>query len=108
MDLPAEFQSLIDAIESSAADAVFGPPIERADRTVVPVARVGYGLGGGGGHDAEGEGGGLGGGVSARPAGALEVSDTGTRFVTATGRRRSLALVAVGIVLGVVLSRLLR
>lgn len=103
MDLPSEFQSLIDASESSAtADAVYGPPIERADRTVVPVARVGYGLGAGGGHHADGAGGGLGGGVSARPAGALEVSDTGTRFVTPTDRRRSLALLAIGIVLGVV------
>ena len=70
---------------------VFGEPIERTGRTIVPVARVQYGLGGGfGGGEQEGAaagrpraagGGGGGGGVKARPAGVLEITDTGTRFI---------------------------
>jgi uncharacterized spore protein YtfJ len=52
------------------------------------VAKVAYGFGGGfgtgkdGPHaDHQGEGGGGGGGVRAFPAGALEITDHGTRFV---------------------------
>lgn len=126
MDLSAEFQSLSETIESGAtANAVYGQPIERRDRTVVPIARVEYGLGaggGGGGGGADGvgggggtsgddddtEGGGLGGGFSARPAGALEVTDGHTRFVTPTDSGRSIALILVGVACGLVSSVLLR
>lgn len=126
MDIPDEFQSLSEAVQSGAnAETVYGTPIERRDRTVVPIARVEYGLGGGGGgggggadrvgggggtsgDDDDGEGGGLGGGLSARPAGALEVTDWSTRFVRPFDRRRSIALVLAGIVCGLVSSRLIR
>lgn len=125
MDLPEEFQSLSEAIQAGAnAETVYSTPIEQHDRTVVPIARVEYGLGGGGGgggggadgvgggggtsgDDDDTEGGGLGGGLSARPAGALEVTDGGTRFVRPTDRRESIALVLVGIGCGLVLGRLL-
>lgn len=124
MDLPEEFRSLSETVASSAnAKTVYSTPIEREDRTVVPIARVEYGLGGGGGgggggvgsggggggssDDDDGEGGGLGGGLSARPAGALEVTDRGTRFVKPNDRSRSIALVLVGLVCGLVLDRLL-
>jgi uncharacterized spore protein YtfJ len=70
---------------------VFGEPIERGGRTIVPVARVQYRLGGGyGGGEQEGAevdrplaagGGGGGGMVKASPAGVLEITDTGTRFI---------------------------
>ena len=46
------------------------------------------------------------GGLSARPAGALEVTDRGTRFVRPVDRRRTLSLLAVGFVCGLVLRRL--
>ncbi|WP_459192927.1 spore germination protein GerW family protein [Halosimplex sp. J119] len=130
MNLPDAFRSLSEAVESSAdAEAVYGTPIERQDRTVVPVARVDFGLGGGdggggggggGANDAGGGGGGsddgddgypqgsgLGGGLSAQPAGALEVTDGGTRFVRPTDRRRSLAFGLTGLVCGLVFGWLL-
>lgn len=125
MDIPDEFQSLSEAIQAGAnAETVYSTPIEHHDRTVVPIARVEYGLGGGGGgggggadgvgggggtsgdDDDDTEGGGLGGGLSARPAGALEVTDAGTRFVRPTDRRESIALVLGGIACGLVLGRL--
>ena len=70
---------------------VFGEPIERGGRTVIPVARVQYRLGAGyGGGEQEqatrerplAAGGGGGGGiVKASPAGALEITEAGTRFI---------------------------
>lgn len=73
---------------TATVKSVFGEPIHVSGKTVVPVARIAYGFGGGFGAgkggtpaDHEGEGGGGGGGVRAFPAGALEITDTGTRFV---------------------------
>lgn len=73
---------------TATVKSVFGEPIHANDKTVVPVAKVAYAFGGGfgagkdGAHaDRQGEGGGGGGGVRAFPAGALEISDKGTRFV---------------------------
>ncbi len=70
---------------------VFGEPIERGGRTIVPVARVKYRLGAGwGGGEQEGAtfdrplaggGGGGGGVVKAKAAGVLEITDSGTRFI---------------------------
>jgi uncharacterized spore protein YtfJ len=71
---------------------VFGEPIQANGRTVIPVARVHYRMGAGGGSgeskgDSQqaprGSGGGGGGGglVTARAVGALEISDSGTRFI---------------------------
>lgn len=126
MNIPDEFQSLSEALQAGTnAETVYGTPIERRDRTVVPVARVEYGLGGGGGgggggadgvgggggtsgDDDDTEGGGLGGGLSARPAGALVVTDTGTQFVRPIDRRLSVALVLAGTVFGLILSCLPR
>lgn len=126
MNIAAEFGALSEAIQAGAnAESVYDEPIERADRTVVPVAVVEYGLGGGAGgggggadgvgggggtsgDDADTEEGGVGGGLSARPAGALEVTDGGTRFVTPTDRRGSVGLVLAGVVFGLLLSRLCR
>jgi uncharacterized spore protein YtfJ len=124
MNIPDEFQALSEAIEAGAtAGMVYSTPIERRNRTVVPITVVEYGLGvggGGGGGGADGvgggggtsgdnddtEGGGLGGGLSARPAGALEVTDRGTRFVEPTDRRQSVALILAGLVCGLVLCHL--
>ncbi len=73
---------------TASVKSVFGEPIHANGRTVVPVARIAYGFGGGAGGgrlgataDRQGEGGGGGGGVRAVPAGALEISDRGTRFI---------------------------
>lgn len=66
------------------AEAVFGTPVQQGDVTVIPVARVRWGLGAGGGEDrradsaASGSGGG--GGVAADPIGYIEISSSGAVF----------------------------
>jgi len=89
--------------------SVFGEPIHAEGKTVVPVARVAYGFGAGGGHNhgkhdggsEEGpEGGGGGGGVRAFPAGALEITQSGTRFVPYTDLRWLAGAFAAGALLG--------
>jgi uncharacterized spore protein YtfJ len=62
--------------------AVFGEPLERGDKTVVPVARARWGFGGGAGQGPEeqGSGTGGGGGATADPIGYLLVSSEGARF----------------------------
>jgi uncharacterized spore protein YtfJ len=93
--------------------AVFGEPVQAAGKTVVPVAKVAYGFGGGfgsghGRHGAggerpegrEGEAGGGGGGVRAFPAGALEITESGARFVPFTDTRALGLAFAAGMLLG--------
>ncbi len=66
------------------AEAVFGTPVHQGDVTVIPVARVRWGLGAGGGEDrrtdgaASGSGGG--GGVAADPIGYIEIGGAGAVF----------------------------
>jgi uncharacterized spore protein YtfJ len=86
-------QSMAERFAGTASvKQVFGEPIQREGRTVVPVACVHYRLGGGwgGGEVTEnssapprrgGGGGGGGGLVKASPVGALEITDAGTRFI---------------------------
>ena len=123
LELPDELQTILEDLQDSAnARAVFGDPVEREGKTVIPVARVALGFGGGfgsgpadgsNGEEAgeeltvtvdeigEGPGGsgaGGGGGAMARPVGALEITDHDTRFVPiGSDRRRAAALVGLGI-----------
>lgn len=91
-----EAQEILQALSEQLAGSanvkqVFGEPIHAAGKTIVPVARVRYALGGGGGGGEQhnpvadrplsGRGGGGGGAVIASPMGALEISETGTRFI---------------------------
>lgn len=92
---------------AASVKSVFGEPIHANGRTVVPVARVTYGFGGGAGGgragasaDRQGEGGGGGGGVRAVPAGALEISDRGTRFVPFVDTRWLGLMFAAGVIVG--------
>lgn len=110
VELPDELRDLIDGLHESAnVTTVFGDPIERDGRTVVPVARVAYGFGGGfgSGTDESGEGG-IGGGVGSRPVGTVEITDHETRFVPIPSRRRQAATVGaflLGVVPGALLGR---
>jgi uncharacterized spore protein YtfJ len=100
---------------TATVKSVFGEPIQVGDKTVVPVARVGYGFGGGfgaapkrlaKGEGEKSEGGGGGGGVLATPAGALEITADSTRFVLFTDFRLLAAAFGVGALFGsVILSR---
>lgn len=95
---------------TASVKSVFGEPIHVNGKIVVPVAKVAYGFGGGFGSgkdsahsDRHGEGGGGGGGVRAFPAGALEITDNGTRFVPFTNIRQLIVAFTAGALLGGVL-----
>jgi uncharacterized spore protein YtfJ len=108
-------ESLAERLRGSATvEAVYGQPIHAEGRTVIPIARVAYGFGGGSGegHGAEqagksGTGSGMGGGgaVRAVPAGVVELTHTGTRFVPVGLASKLLAVGAVGLSLGFLLGR---
>lgn len=96
-------------VSTATVRSVFGEPIHAGGKTIVPVAKVAYGFGAGGGrasHNAEldhggtPEGGGGGGGVHAFPAGVLEITQAGTRFVPFTDYRLALGVFAAGVLLG--------
>ena len=88
--------------------SVFGEPIHAEGKTVVPVAKVAYGFGAGGGQgtgkhagsDEPSEGGGGGGGVRAFPAGALEITQDGTRFIPFTDHRVVIGAFVAGVLVG--------
>ena len=103
-------QQIGESLGSNATvKAVFGEPAHAAGRTVIPVAKVAYGFGGGFGtghgktesdKGRHGEGGGGGGAVRAYPAGALEITEEGTRFIAFPGLRLIAGACAVGAVWG--------
>ena len=88
--------------QSASVKSVYGDPIESTDHTVVPVARIAYGFGSGGGENGEDKesGFGAGGGLAAKPVGALEITDGGTRFVRFDEPRRTLVAFVVGLLVG--------
>jgi len=117
-ELPAFLQPLLDRLHSTAkVETVFGPSRNEHGRTIVPVARVAYGLGGGAGGPGnkrskhEGaeqqpdEGAGGGGGINVTPLGVVEVTDAGTRFVPLTAPKVTAGAFLAGLLLGVVVSR---
>jgi uncharacterized spore protein YtfJ len=101
-------QKISETLGSTATvRSVFGEPIHSNGKTVVPVATVSYAFGGGAGAgkdsahaERQGEGGGGGGAVRARPAGVLEITDKGTRFVPFRDPIWIVAAFAAGAVLG--------
>jgi uncharacterized spore protein YtfJ len=82
-------QTTMDTFLGAASvDAVYGPPINQGETTVIPAAEVlsiaGFGLGAGSGSQGEGEtgsggGGGGGGRVFSRPVAAIVLSPEGVR-----------------------------
>jgi|SRR5579872_4611990 len=97
--------------QSASVKNVYGEAVTVGDRTVVPVAKVFYSFGGGGGHgrrEQEGSGGGGGGMVAASPAGALEVTPGGTRFIGFHDTRVLALAAATGFLLGAAVARLSR
>jgi uncharacterized spore protein YtfJ len=74
-------ENLVSRVGGQArVQAVFGDPVERNGVTVIPVARVRWGVGGGGGAAPEGSGSGGGGGAAADPIGYIEITSTGASF----------------------------
>jgi uncharacterized spore protein YtfJ len=110
MSSVALLQSLKESILGQASvKTIYGDPITAQGKTVIPVAKIMYGLGAGAGtggvgnSSAQGEGGGGGGGVRAIPVGVIVVSDQETRFIPITSRKKLSAAVLIGICFGIVL-----
>lgn len=107
MSLHELLQTIGDRFATNAgAKLIYGDPVTVGDRTVIPVASVRYGFGGGVGKTEEGGGGG-GGGVVAHPAGALEISPAGARFIEFEDKRKLAAAVAAGFALGILIASLI-
>ncbi len=89
-------------VATANARNVYGEPVEAHNRTIIPVAKIGYGLGAGAGArgDQNSGGGGGGGGVGAKPAGYIEITDDRTRYVAFSTPKKIIAAVAVGFAAG--------
>jgi uncharacterized spore protein YtfJ len=104
-------QSVVDRLQTTAnVKTVFGEPIEVKGRTLIPVARVAYGFGAGSrrgmqaaAESKEAEPCGVG-GVGVKPAGVLEITDEGTRFIPIGHRRRLVGALFLGLVIGILIS----
>ncbi|MCU1257336.1 MAG: hypothetical protein JWO80_221 [Bryobacterales bacterium] len=108
--MPEFLSSVVDCVKNSATvKAVYGDPIVANGRTVIPVARIAYGFGGGSGNSSRegkpGEGEGGGGGLAAIPVGAFEITDTGTRFIPLTEKRKLIAVGMIGLCLGLLCAK---
>ena len=98
-DIAPELAELAETIGKKAnATAVFGAAIVDGDRTVIPVAEARFGLGAGDGLIARG----VGGGMTAKPLGFIVIDRNGVRFQRTP--RRSLAPLALGVVIGLALA----
>lgn len=90
--------------DSATVKTVYGEPVEARGKTIIPVARVAYGLGGGsevkkGEEENEEEAGG-GGGVRVNPIGVLEVTNERTRFIRIGLGPKIAAAVLTGVIAG--------
>ncbi len=115
MSVPEILRTIGESFQSSATVTnVYGEPISRGDRIIIPIARISYAFGGGGGAHkndqasqspvSKGRSGGGGGRMSAVPAGALEITSGGTRFISFRDWRKLASLVAVSFALGLVVA----
>ncbi len=105
--------------QAASVKNVFGEPLHVGDKTILPVARIAYGMGGGFGQGKKnkkasnegapvgeempaGEGMGGGGGMHAKAKGVYEITPTATRFIPADSSRQ----VVMGLVIGFLLKGL--
>ncbi len=94
-------RALGERLQAETPRAVYGEPIQAHGRTLIPVSRVGYGFGATRGQvTAAGEesGGSGGAGLGARPAGVVEITEHGTRFLPIIDPVRMAAVVMAGFV----------
>lgn len=88
--------------------AVFGEPVAREGVTVIPVARVRWGVGGGGGAGQEGSGSGGGGGVAADPIGYIDITSAGATFRPIPRRFGAAEVIGSAVAAAIVLRALAR
>ena len=110
-------EQLLERLHTSASiKTIYGEPIQLEGKTLIPVAKVMYGLGGGFGkmktRDREGRteekpaGESGGGGIRIVPMGVIEVSRDRTRFLSLGGRKiNRLVILAVTFLAGFILGR---
>ena len=119
MSMEEIVKSLMEGFKAAAdIKTVYGEPMTFFGKTLIPIARVGYGLGAGEGKGPEGVGGsGAGGGGGTEPVGFLLISEEEVRFIPlkvkeAGGRPPAIAMMlpmAVGgIIAALVIARRLR
>jgi len=107
MSLNKLFDAIEKATETASWRAAFGEPQVAEDKTIIPVAQVGYGFGLGFGHGtgpsetegeppSEGEGGGGGGGASAKPLGVIVVTPEHVYFEEVEDASK-IALAGIGV-----------
>ena len=79
-------KSLMEGLKTAAdIKTVYGEPMTFFGKTLIPIAKVGYGLGAGEGKGPEGAGGsGGGGGGGTEPVGFLLVTEEEVRFIPLT------------------------
>jgi uncharacterized spore protein YtfJ len=101
MDVPKILKTIGEQMSTFASGKLaFAEPVSVADRTVIPVAWVRYDFGAGGSTPAafsrmaDKAGGGGGGQVSVIPAGVIEITPTGTRFIPVPDGKKIFALIA--------------
>ncbi len=102
MDLNQLFETVEKTRQAAHWRSAFGEPQQIGDKTIIPVAQIGYGYGlgfGSGTSDDEeepvtGEGGGGGGGVSAKPLGAIVVTPEEVYF-RETADSTKIAVIAI-------------
>jgi uncharacterized spore protein YtfJ len=115
-----ELQKFVDSVRTSLAESanvkrVFGDPVVVGNKTIIPVARIGYGFGAGGGSGPRRptaetqdrvvhEGGGGGGGMGAVPIGVVEITPERTRFIRFNSRKKIVTALAIGIAVGKLLA----
>jgi uncharacterized spore protein YtfJ len=108
MSVSEILRNIGERFESSATvKNVYGEPISTGNRTVIPVARVSYAFGGGGGvreGEPASQWGGGGGRLSAVPAGVIEITSEGTRFIAFLDWRKLASVVGVSFALGFLFS----
>ena len=95
---------------SAHVRTVYGEPITSHGRTLIPVAKVGYGFAAGSGGRAGEQigGGGGGGGVGSMPTGYIEITDAGTRYVAISSHKKLLTAVLLSGLAGYLLGRISR
>lgn len=118
MPLEDIMKSLLEGFKTTAdIKTVYGEPMTFFGKTLIPIARVGYGLGAGEGKDPRGgSGSGAGGGGGTQPVGFLLVSEDEVRFIPLTAERARpqpramtlLPMIVGGIAAALVIARRLR
>jgi uncharacterized spore protein YtfJ len=107
MELTGVIEQARVIAEQLGVKTVYGEPVVSGDTTVIPVASVAFGGGGGGGRSQEADKGGGGGGFGFRgwPAGYIEITPSGTRYVPVHEKRKLAGAMMVGIGIGMMLGR---